>query len=80
MAVRMASPFDELAELVGRVLARRWLREQQSVPSVRRDAAETQASNNASSAGADDEDEIGASSVCRPSAEVESRSSTPKSR
>ena len=42
MEVRMTNPFDEFAALVGRVLANRWLREQQSRPAAHHDTAETQ--------------------------------------
>jgi hypothetical protein len=54
----MASPFDELAMLVGRVLANRWLREQQSLPSVRDNAAGTQTGDDSQSPMTSDEEEL----------------------
>ena len=53
----MASPFDELAMLVGRVLANRWLREQQSLPSVRHDPVETQTSDDSQTSVIRDQEE-----------------------
>ena len=53
----MPSPFDELAALVGRVLADRWLREQQPL-STRRDAAETPAGDGTKSASGRNEEEL----------------------
>ena len=54
----MASPFDELAMLVGRVLANRWLREQQSLPSVRHDPAETQTGDDSQTSVISDQEEL----------------------
>ena len=56
----MASPFDELAMLVGRVLANRWLREQQSLPSVRHDPAGTQTGDDSQSSITSDQEELDA--------------------
>ena len=53
----MASPFDELAMLVGRVLANRWLREQQSLPSVRHDPMETQTGDDSQTSVISDQEE-----------------------
>jgi hypothetical protein len=47
----MANPFDDLAALVGRVLANRWLREHQSRSPVHPDAAEKQGGNDTLSTG-----------------------------
>jgi hypothetical protein len=54
----MASPFDELAMLVGRVLANRWLREQQSLPSVRDNAARTQTGDDSQTPVISDQEEF----------------------
>lgn len=48
----MTNPFDDLAALVGRVLANRWLREQQSRTPVHPDAADKQGGNDTPSMGA----------------------------
>ena len=63
----MASPFDELAMLVGRVLANRWLREQQSLPSVRHDPAETQTDDDSQTSVISDQEEldVGSTSASR---------------
>ncbi|MCA9123917.1 MAG: hypothetical protein H6822_30170 [Planctomycetaceae bacterium] len=47
----MTNPFDDLAALVGRVLANRWLREQQSRTPVNPDAAERQGGDDTPSIG-----------------------------
>ena len=54
----MASPFDELAMLVGRVLANRWLREQQSLPSVPFNAAGTQTGDDSQTSVISDQEEL----------------------
>ena len=47
----MTNPFDDLAALVGRVLANRWLREHQPRTPVHPDAAEKKGGNDTPSMG-----------------------------